>query len=126
MGIINEISMKDLTRYEFNNNEYTDCMLVAAVLTDYVVTNHNDMTYNELSSIFPKQLQGELGVFAAQETAQKIPDEFLISPCDEIQLKDNIIFVCMKWGKDNISRFIDHVMKLGYEITTVQSSYRLE
>lgn len=130
MNTTNEISIKDLTRYEFNNNEYIHTMLVAAVISDFVAA-HQDIDYRELCSIFPRQLQGEEGVFAPQEKAQKIDqsstqNKFLTGPCDAIKLKDCTILICTRWGLDNITRFIEHVCRLGYEISTVQSSYRLE
>ena len=130
MSTTNDISIRDLTRYEFNNNEYIHCMLVAAVISDFVAT-HSNIAYQELCSIFPSQLQGEKGVFAPHDEIQKIStsaqqEEFLTGPCDSIQLADCTIHICTSWGVNNITRFIEHVLRLGYEISTVQSSYRLE
>lgn len=130
MSIVNDICSKDLTRYEFNNNEYINYMLVAAVISDYVA-KHGELDYDELSEVFPSQLQGEQGVFAAHEEIEEITegkktDAFLTGPCDSIQLKDCLIHISTSWTMENISRFIEHVLTLGYDISKVQSSYSYE
>ena len=128
MSITNEISSTDITRYEFNDNEYIHSTLVAAVVSDFVAT-HNDIAYEELCSVFPSQLQGNKGVFAAQEALRQesiSTRESLTGPCDTIKLKDCTIHICAAWENDNITRFIDHVTPMGYEISTVDNCYQFE
>lgn len=53
---------RDTTKFPFNGHEYGKGRLVLAVVHQYFLDNP-DTTFAELLSVFPKQLQGSIGVF---------------------------------------------------------------
>lgn len=111
---------RDYTKYNFNNKEnLSKGRLVWEVIHDYKA-KHQNITFEDLHSNFPKELQGSLGVISKLDslnpTQQK--DRFYTKDEEILTLTDGTqIAVCTQWGKDNIEKFIKHVKQnFGYTI----------
>jgi hypothetical protein len=92
---------------------------VLEVVRQYVADNPN-VTFEQLEIVFPKQLQGSLGVFMpktdAVERAEKTGHRrHFIKDSEIIRLGDSEIAVCTQWGSNNIPRAIDVFKNLGYQ-----------
>jgi len=109
----------DNTRYNFMGNIYGKSRLVLAIIEDYI-QHHNDCTLENLKTIFPKKLQGALGVIDTFESANEIykrtkhKRHFLNN---KITLRSGQeIVVCTQWGIGNINEFINKAKELGFDI----------
>lgn len=109
-------SKKDYTKYVFNGKSYSKGRLVLEVVRDYV---HRNPTTNfaKLIKVFPKNLQGSLGVFETECKAKECYEtsgykRYYINASDLIALEDSTIAVCNQWGISNIKLFISHANKL--------------
>lgn len=116
---------RDFSKFEFNSGIYNKSRLVNEVIKTYT-EHHPILTYAELKRIFPKYIQGSLGVFTTKEEAQEIFERtghkrYYIKPDELIQLADSTIATCNQWGKGNIENFINHVNNLDekYKIKSV-------
>jgi len=110
---------RDTTKYSFKNSQFGKGKLVLAVVKDYVASNPKT-TYDNLVKIFPKHLQGSIGVFnelkAVQEKYEnKSHKRHFIQ--DAISLKDCDIVVSTEWGAGNINDFIEQAISIGYSVT---------
>lgn len=110
---------RDKTRYMFENKILPKNRFVLAVIEKFV--KDNNPTFEELSQVFDKSLQGSLNVVETIENAEKIKDckkrYFMLSP---ISLKDgNTAVVCTQWGIFNIVKFEKVATKLGYHFDKV-------
>lgn len=116
-----EINSRDYTKYRFNGKpDLTKGRLVLEVVRKYCEDNP-ETNFAQLSQIFPKELQGSMGVlneFNNLKESQKASRRFYIKSEEIIKLKnDEKITVCTQWGKGNLDNFIEHItQKLGYEI----------
>ena len=113
------VGQRDYTKFKFNGKELTKRRLVLEVVRQYVADNPN-VTFEQLEIVFPKQLQGSLGVFLpkadAIERAEKTGHRrHFIKDSEIIRLGDSEIAVCTQWGSNNIPRAIDVFKKLGYQ-----------
>ncbi len=115
-------SAKDFSRYEFLGVEYGKGRLVQAVVAAYL-KEHPETSYENLAAIFPKSLQGSLGVFTTftdyTQRLQSNPIARYFGRREEI-LKTGDgqeIVVCSQWGQGNIDRFIECATKLGFIIS---------
>ncbi|MEM8829694.1 MAG: hypothetical protein AAGE96_10095 [Cyanobacteria bacterium P01_G01_bin.19] len=118
-------SKRDTSRYIFNGLELGKSRLVIEVIKSYVA-NHPEITFNELASQFPLNLQGASGTFATIETANEIYSRtghkrHYIKPEEQLKLDDCTIAVSNQWGIANIGGFIACAQKLGYEIKLVNN-----
>lgn len=116
-------SAKDSSKYKFNGHMLGKSKLVLEVIKTYVDT-HPEITYSELASKFPLNLQGrKLGTFTTIEQAKKIYEQDrkrnYIKPDEQIKLADCVIAVSTQWGIGNIGGFIMQAKSLGYEIESV-------
>lgn len=119
---------KDTTKYILNDGseKYAKNRLVLAVIKDYV-KKHPNCSIDELETVFPKKLQGSMGVINEYGNAKKNfnPGKryFIKEP---IAIKDGKrIVVCTQWGAGiigNIEKFIKTARKLGYKIDEVKSA----
>ena len=98
------------------------------------MANHPEITFHELASQFPLNIQGKLGTFATIEDANKIytntgHKRHYIKPEEQLKLLDCKIAVSNQWaggnkdkGKfNNIDDFINNARELGYKIELVNS-----
>ena len=112
---------RDTTRYMFENNVYLKNRLVLAVVHAYVRDNPN-ITREELKTVFPKSLQGSIGVVEFEEIA-KLRSDYTVrffSKYDEIiHLDDGDMYVCTQWGILNIPNFIKCATQLDYKIEAI-------
>lgn len=111
---------RDKTKYMFNGKVYPKNRLVLAIIKEYV-EKHNP-SYQELSSVFDKSLQGSLGVVDLYSNAIKISDagkRFFLKDEDIINLQDAQAVVCTQWGIFNIVKFIKQATALGFNIETI-------
>ena len=102
-----KISNRDKTKYMFEGKVYPKNRLVLSIVKKYVF-EHNP-SFNELTEVFDKTLQGSLGVVELYSSAAKISDaskRFFLNEEDVLYLKDNKVVVCTQWGIFNIVKFI--------------------
>ncbi len=116
----NRVSSYDRTQYLFNNKRLGKSRLVLEIIKFHVDTN-GEVSFSELSSTFPLNIQGIQGVFRTIEKATEIHNRtghkrHFIQPNEQIKLSDSIIAVSNQWGIGNITEFISHAKKLGYKI----------
>ena len=111
--------------YQFNGYKYGKGRLVLAVVKVYV-ENNPGVTFEKLSELFPKKLQGSIGVFnELKETKAKYSDKshkrHFLKQDDIINLADCEVVVCTEWGIANIDNFIEQANEVGYSglITSV-------
>lgn len=120
-----KLSLNDTTKYLFNQSKLGKSRLVLEVIKFYV-DNHEEVSFSELASIFPLNLQGTLGVFKTIEEATEIYNttghkRHFIKPNEQIKLSDCVIAVSNQWGIGNITGFINHAKKLDYTIEQAKS-----
>jgi hypothetical protein len=113
------LSKKDHSKFVFNGIELTKGRLVLEVVRKYANDNPA-VNYEQLESVFPKKLQGSMGVFAkksdAIEKAEKTGSKRHYLKEDEIiKLADCDIAVCTQWGANNIPNIMSVFKKLGYQ-----------
>ena len=112
---------RDKTRYMFNGNIYLKNKLVLAVIKDYVSKNQ-EITCNELKTLFDKSLQGSIGVVEYEIIAKQRKDyeiRFFEKEDEILRLVDGNMLVCSQWGILNISNFIKRAEQLGYVIEQI-------
>lgn len=113
---------RDKTRYMFNEKILLKNRLVYEVVRDYVGKNPK-MTVADLKRIFPKELQGSLGVVEYACIADKRTDcrvRFFADEGEELRLADGNAYVCSQWGIVNIPKFIERAALLGYKIEQIK------
>lgn len=113
-------SKKDTQKYIFNKLEFGKSRLVLEVIKSYIA-NHPEITFNQLASQFPLNIQGKLGTFTTIEKANEIHAQtghkrHYIKPEEQLKLSDCTIAVSNQWGISNIDGFINVAQQLGYEI----------
>ena len=122
---------RDLSKYSLNGaGEYGKGRLVLEVIRQYV-TQHRDITYNELLQRFPKKLRGVANektfwgcvnlradaVRLCVETGRK---RHFLEKNEIIRLLDGTeVAVSSQWGAGNIGLFIDAARKLGFVIEPI-------
>jgi hypothetical protein len=112
---------KDNTKYRFNNDTYGKGRLVHAIVSQSI--RDKQPTVEQLRQEFPKELQGSFGVFyteqeynARQITSNDQTERFFTNTEDRLTIDGEQIFVCTEWGKDNVTKFVKHSKKLGFDI----------
>ncbi len=114
---------RDTTRYAFDGGIYSKKGLVYAVVKRYL-TDHPDLSRDELKRVFDKSLQGSLGVVENVETAKQRGDaeyriRFFADTHEILHLRDGDMVVCTQWGILNIPRFLTVAKQLGYQIEAI-------
>ncbi|MBQ9777832.1 MAG: hypothetical protein IJW22_02795 [Clostridia bacterium] len=112
---------RDTTRFMFENNVYLKNRLVLATVRAYLRDNP-DITREELKCVFPKSLQGSIGVVENAELAQMRPDytiRFFAKPEETLHLCDGDMYVCSQWGILNIPNFLKVAEQLEYKIESI-------
>jgi thiol-disulfide isomerase/thioredoxin len=125
-SLYNRSGQKDTTKYQFNGQTYGKGPLVLEVIKSYIRENPN-ITLEKLQEIFPKNLQGSVGVIDTYENIRtKYEDKrkrHFLNKKDVIELKTGEkIVVCTEWGINNIGKFIEKTKELGFEIRTKKSA----
>jgi hypothetical protein len=118
---VKSMPARDMTKYAFNNHDYGKGRLVLAVVRQYVADNRG-ISFDQLLEVFPKKLQGSIGVFSDHDEVVKIYSRknhkrHFFKTEDLIQLSNRQIAVCTEWGIGNISQFIQVAQSLSYEIS---------
>ena len=113
------VGQRDYTKFKFKGQELTKGRLVLEVVRQYVADNP-DVTFEQLEVVFPKQLQGSLGVFMTKDDAVDRAEKtghkrHFIKDSEIIRLKDSEIAICTQWGTNNIPRAIEIFKGLGYQ-----------
>lgn len=106
---------KDHSRYIFNGQEFGKGRLVLAVIKDYV-RNNPAISYNELKTKFPDNLQGTETFTTIEHAIGKRDRRNFLKEDELIPLIDETIAVSTEWGAHNIGRFLKQCEKLGIEI----------
>lgn len=112
---------RDTTRYTFENNVYLKNRLVLAVVRAYL-RDTPEITREELKLVFPKSLQGSIGVVENAEVAKTRSDcavRFFAKPEEVLHLTDGDMYVCSQWGILNIPNFIKIAKQLDYKIESI-------
>jgi hypothetical protein len=112
---------RDFSTFRFNGEIFNKSRLVNQVIRTFVEQNPT-MTFSELQKIFPRKIQGSMGVFDTYENAQAINDRtnhkrHYLKPDELIKLFDVVIATSNQWGIGNIGNFVSHANKLGLKIT---------
>ncbi len=118
-------SDRDYTKYLYNEDEWGKGRLVLAVVKR-LVQEREETSYGELLEIFPRDLQGSLGVFAKTVDANHFANRYFLKSNEQIALSDCIVAVCSQWDKDNIKKFTAKAGKLGIKITKLGASKNKE
>ena len=102
-----EQTNRDKTKYMFEGKVYAKNRLVLAIIKKYV--EKNNPSYELLSNVFDKSLQGSLGVVELYDNAIKISDaskRYFMKEEDILIFKNKKVVVCTQWGIFNIVKFI--------------------
>ena len=119
----NTVRTRDKTRYIFREVAYLKNRLVLEVVQAFVAENY-PISKEELLRVFPKQLQGSIGVVADIETAKQRKDydlRFFTDDDEIVHLSNGEMVVCSQWGILNIPNFVEHARTLGYEIKEIKN-----
>ena len=119
----NIVRTRDKTRYIFREVAYLKNRLVLEVVQAFVAENY-PISKEELLRVFPKQLQGSIGVVADIETAKQRKDydlRFFTDDDEIVHLSNGEMVVCSQWGILNIPNFVEHARTLGYEIKEIKN-----
>ena len=114
-------SKKDYSKFTYKNKDYNKGRLVNEIVREFIDLNPTT-TFAKLKEVFPKQIQGSLGVFDKLTRAEEIYNSWghkrhYIKPTETINLADGeIIATCNQWNPHNISDFIKNAKKLGLNI----------
>ena len=115
-----EIQRRDITKYIFNGVLYKKNRLVLAVVQKYVQDRRGNITCDDLKAVFPKYLQGSLGVVEKKEIAcQRGVDyerRYFTAPQEVIKLLDGEMYVCSQWGIFNLPQFLTRAEQLDFDI----------
>lgn len=115
-----EIQRRDSTKYIFNGVLYKKNRLVLAVVQKYAQDRRGNITCDDLKAVFPKYLQGSLGVVEKKEIAcQRGVDyerRYFTAPQEVIKLLDGEMYVCSQWGIFNLPQFLNRAEQLGFDI----------
>ena len=117
---VEQVTNRDKTKYMFEGRVYPKNRLVLAIIKKYV--EQNNPTYEELSNVFHKSLQGSLGVVELFDDALKIsdaPKRYFMKEEDVLNLETSKVVVCTQWGIFNIVKFIKLAESLGFNIQTI-------
>ena len=126
--VLKSVSKRSLKRhtkkYVFNGLSYGKGRLVLAVIQAYM-TDHPGTSYVQLSSVFPKDLQGSSGVFVKQDSAYEIFERtghkrHFIKSDELVQLDNTKVAVSTEWSLQNIDRVIEKAKSFGYSITEIE------
>lgn len=115
---------RDSTKYLFNGSRYGKGRLVLALVMKYVSDNPTADS-NHLLSVFPKEIQGSIGVFnkydyVKEKYSEKQHKRHFVKPEEVIQLSDCKVVVSTEWGVGNINNILNKAQELGYEVTPVE------
>jgi len=118
-----ENKAKDNTKYIFAGTKYGKGRLVLAVVKKYIHDN-KAINYQQLLSVFPKSIQGSIGVINKFDDVQnkyagKAHKRHFVKPDEIIQISDCEIAVCTEWGISNINKFLIVAKNLGYDVTPI-------
>lgn len=120
---VNTVRTRDKTRYMFRGVAYLKNHLVLAVVQAFVAEKY-PISKEELLRIFPKQLQGSIGVVVDVEAAKQRKDydlRFFTDDDEIVHLSNGEMAVCSQWGILNIPNFVEHARTLGYEIKEIKN-----
>ena len=115
-----EIQRRDSTKYILDGVLYKKNRLVLAVVQKYVQDRRGNITCDDLKAVFPKYLQGSLGVVERKEIAcQRGVDyerRYFTESQEVIKLLDGEMYVCSQWGICNLPQFLNRAEQLGFDI----------
>jgi len=117
-------SIKNYSKYAFEENNYGKGKLVLALVKSYVLS-HPGIKIAEIQEAFPKKLHGKFNVVDEIKGASSKSEKqrrFFLDPNQIIELTGDVkVAVCSQWGSNNINNVIDHATEvLGYEILGIE------
>ena len=115
-----EAANRDKTKYMFEGKVYPKNRLVLAIVKRYA--ENNNPTFEELSEVFDKSLQGSLGVVELYDDAAKVSDaqkRYFMKDEDVLTLQNQKVVVCTQWGIFNIVKFVKRAQALQFDIETI-------
>lgn len=110
-------------KYYLDGKDYPKRRLVLEIVKRYTKSNPA-ITYEKLEAVFPKRLQGSLGVFDKVENIKtkvrssadhKFKNRFFLEDPIYIDNGKTEIAVCGEWG-DNFDRFLEVAINIGFNI----------
>lgn len=124
--LASEIGKRDYSKYSFNGEIYEKNQLVLALVKKYVKDNKIE-TYDELLKVFPKKLQGSLGVIAKYDDVKNKEyyrkwNRFYYKDEDIIELGDKTqVCVCAQWDVNNMDNILCVAKQNGYAVLKVNN-----
>jgi len=112
---------RDMTKYIFEGVRLNKRRLVLAIVNAYV-RDHPSTSMEQLEVIFPRKMQGSLGVFMPLDHVREIFERtgntrYFIKEGEPVRLAGGKeIAVCAMWGADNLEAFLLRARELGYKI----------
>lgn len=113
---LNSLSNRDFSKFEFKGEIYNKARLVNKVIRTFVEEDPS-ISFAELESSFPQNIQGSLGIFDKEENAQEVYNRtghkrHYLKSDELIKLSDSIIATSNQWKLSNIIKFVNYVNEL--------------
>lgn len=113
---LNSLSNRDFSKFEFKGEIYNKARLVNKVIRTFVEEDPS-ISFAELESSFPQNIQGSSGIFDKEENAQEVYNRtghkrHYLKSDELIKLSDSIIATSNQWGLSNITKFVNYVNEL--------------
>ena len=111
---------KRVSKLEAERKEYLRREPQTKVTTEESVAKGYESDFDDLKAVFPKYLQGSLGVVERKEIAcQRGVDyerRYFTESQEVIKLLDGEMYVCSQWGIFNLPQFLNRAEQLGFDI----------
>lgn len=114
-------TVRDTTKYLLDNEKYGKSRLVLALVTKYFRA-HPHISAKELMTVFPRSLQGSMGVIRplSEVTDYNLYTRRFFCEDRDILGIDGIPYVvCSQWSSSNIKNILARAGELGIHITVV-------
>lgn len=122
---------RDNTKYSIDGgkNFFGKGRIVREIVACFV-KKHSGLTFEQLSQIFPDNLQGSYGVLrtisdiaSSSQNKKDLKSRYTMSSDEYIlSSSDGIRFVVSnQWGSYNFVNFLDHIKKMGWIIVNVNN-----
>ncbi|MCH7383632.1 hypothetical protein MMP71_07175 [Acinetobacter dispersus] len=111
--------IRDYSKYLFNGIEYNKRNLVLAVVKYHVETRGVN-SFSKLIQDFPETLRN--GRFYKKMTDVKNEERYFTSENEVFNFVEGCYVISNQWGLGNLSSFLEHSIKLGYEIVLKNNS----
>lgn len=114
------VSKRDYTKYSVDGGEPLPKGRCVLAVVKKVAEKENITTYDDLLNVFPKELQGPMGVIKKESaiTAKEREDaRYYTKEDDMLKLNGEEIAVSVDWSKDNIPAILTVAKEHGVNVT---------